>query len=79
MFKTIRSPLPPDIDPEWIRQLQEQVARRRKIEAEIRRQMGKPEVDSRKFIQHLMNFPDIGMSLEDLLREADEGGKDVSR
>ena len=75
MYKIIQSPLPPNIDPEWLRELQERSARRRKIEAEVRRQMGEPEDDPRAFIRHLMNFPDI--DLEALLREAD-GDSDVS-
>lgn len=70
MYKIIQSPLPPNIDPEWLRGLQERSARRRKIEAEVRRQMGEPEDDPREFIRHLMNFPD-DIDLEALLREAD--------
>ncbi|GJH07599.1 hypothetical protein CBA19CS11_02195 [Caballeronia novacaledonica] len=79
MFKIIQGTLPSNIDEEELREMQAYAARRRKIEAEVRRQMGE-EVDYEPadFIQALMSFPKIDCDDSIFDRHASNGDSDVS-
>ncbi|SAK45648.1 hypothetical protein AWB76_00761 [Caballeronia temeraria] len=78
-FKIIQGELPSNIDPEWLKEIQEYSARRSEIEAEVRRQMGEPDDDDDVgFIDALLSFPKIDCEDAIFDRHADNGASDVS-
>ncbi|SAL19685.1 hypothetical protein AWB73_01234 [Caballeronia turbans] len=79
MFKIIQGTLPSNIDESELRELQAYTARRMKIEAEVRRQMGEPDDDDNAgFIRALMSFPKIDCDDSIFDRHASTGDSDVS-
>ncbi|MBC8641788.1 hypothetical protein IAG25_33715 [Caballeronia sp. EK] len=79
MFKIIQGTLPSNIDEEELREIQADAARRMKIEAEVRRQMGEPDDDDNAgFIRALLSFPKIDCDDSIFDRHASNGDSDVS-
>ncbi|SAK47483.1 hypothetical protein AWB82_01039 [Caballeronia glebae] len=78
MLKIIQGTLPSNIDPNWLKELQEYSARRGEIEAEVRKQMGESDDDDNAgFIRALMSFPKIDCDDSIFDRHADNGASDV--
>jgi hypothetical protein len=80
MFKIIENSLPDNIDPVWLKGLQEKAAARRKAEAMVREILGENTGPSKGFFQILEEhpFPDIDVDLSVFDRHADRGDSDVS-
>ncbi|BCQ21980.1 hypothetical protein NK8_00880 [Caballeronia sp. NK8] len=79
MFKIIQGTLPSNIDPDELREIQEEAARNWEIEKEVRRRMGiLGDEDNAGFIRALMSFPKIDCDDSIFDRHAGYGESDVS-
>lgn len=78
--KIVQHSLPPHISEEWLQDLRERAAARRKVEALARRILGQEEPAdlNRRFIDHLMNFPAVDCEDAIFERHPDRGELNVS-
>ncbi len=80
MGKLYKATLPPNIDPEWLRDLQERVRREDERKLEARRQAGEDlEEMYRSQIRVLMNGANLDIDLDELLRSTANGELNVHR